>query len=79
MGFILAAVGLTFTLAPFVWLVLGDYQLAAITFTGVLIGPYFAFLGYVALWGGLFGTEPPFAKPFGALVRRVARRLARPI
>jgi hypothetical protein len=78
-GAVFAAGGLGFTVAPFVELGLGHWSLAAITFAGLIIGPYFTFLGYVMLWGGIVGTDAPFAKPLGRFMRRAVGRLVRPV
>ncbi len=50
-GVYLAAAGTGFVVAPFVFLALGKYQLFAISLGALLVGPYFLFIGYIALWG----------------------------
>ncbi len=76
-GSFLALVGFAFTAAPFVFLALGQYRFVAISVVGILIGPYFAFLGYIMLWGALFGSDAPYAREIGKIVGRVAKTLTR--
>lgn len=74
----LLAIGIGCTVLPLVLFALQDYSSAFVCLVGLLIGPYFAFLGYVMAWGGLVGsTEPPFARTIGSGVRRASRFLMR--
>ena len=78
-GALLAGVGIACTLAPLICFALHDWALGAITSPGLLIGWYFAFLGYGLLWTATIRTDPPFAKEFRAASARWARRLSRPL
>jgi hypothetical protein len=78
-GAMLAIAGLSFTFAPLVAFGLHHWSLGFIFAPGILAGPYFAFLGYVLLWSAIVGTDPPYAKRFGALVGRAARIGSRPL
>jgi len=78
-GICLVGAGIGFTVAPFVFLGLGNYQFFAIFIAGVLVGPYFLFVGYVVLWGAFFNTDPPYvqqlARPFAWFARTTMRKL----
>jgi hypothetical protein len=72
-------VGIGFTFASVGLLAAQRYVMAIIFIPGLLIGPYFAFLGYATLWQALTGARAPYADQISSGVARFGTWLSRDI